>query len=294
MNESDLEAVKATRLEWKANDDRRDAGLPTNPPEVKRFDDISYGPAGTLNLLDIYEPVDADGKLPVVVNCHGGGFFYGTKETYQFYGLDWAKRGFAFVNFNYRLAPETPFPGALQDTNAVMQWISEHADEYNLDLNRVFLVGDSAGGNLVFQFMTTYSNTNYRDWFGFKELKKINILGAAMNCGVYFLSRPGMISGTIDTYFTEDVQKNMHECMTPENYIDATVPPLYVMSANQDFLHDEAVRMDQFLFDSNIKHEFKIYGDEKNPRGHVFHCNMRDDIARECNDDEQAFFENLM
>lgn len=289
-----LEEVQKMRLEWKKNDDHRDLGLPTNPQGVKRYNDISYGDSGVSNLLDVYEPKNITDKLPVIVNCHGGGYFYGTKETYQFYGLDWAKRGFAFVNFNYRLAPETTFPGALQDTDKVMQWVTKNADEYDFDLSRVFLVGDSAGGNMVFQFMTTYSNTNYRDWFGFKELDKVNILGAAMNCGVYFLNRPGAITGSVNSYFTDQVQKDMHEQMTPQNYIDSTVPPLYVMSANQDFLHDEAIRMDQFLVDSNIKHQFKIYGDNDNPRGHVFHVNMRDDVARSCNNDEQNFFESLM
>ena len=47
------------------------------------------------------------------------------------------------------------------------------------------------------------------------------------------------------------------------------------MTANQDFLHDSAVRLDGYLLAKEIPHELHIYGDMENPRGHVFHCNQR-------------------
>ena len=61
--------------------------------------------------LDVYRQKDATGKLPVIVSVHGGGWVYGDKERYQFYCMDLAERGFAVVNFSYRLAPEYKFSG---------------------------------------------------------------------------------------------------------------------------------------------------------------------------------------
>ena len=66
----DYREIRAT---FKASDDVRDAGL-TTPPDVRRFDDISYGPHGEWNLLDVYRPAAAgDAPLPVIVSVHGGG-----------------------------------------------------------------------------------------------------------------------------------------------------------------------------------------------------------------------------
>ena len=55
------------------------------------------------------------------------------------------KRGFAVVNYTYRLAPEYQYPAPLEDTNRVVTWVMEHAGEYDLDTENVFMVGDSAG-----------------------------------------------------------------------------------------------------------------------------------------------------
>ena len=67
------------RREWKIGDAKRDAGL-TTPDDIQRFDNISYGEDLVWNLLDVYRPKKQDGKLPVIVNIHGGGWVYGDKE----------------------------------------------------------------------------------------------------------------------------------------------------------------------------------------------------------------------
>ncbi len=110
VKENILKAAKAMNAMCKENDDKRDAGLPHDIPEVERFDDIAYGPKEKWNLLDVYLPRKRGEKVPTIISIHGGGWVYGTKETYQFFGLSLAKNGFAFVNFNYQLAPEVEFP----------------------------------------------------------------------------------------------------------------------------------------------------------------------------------------
>ena len=93
-----MEEVLEMRRMWKKSDDARDAGLPREVPGVRRIDDLSYGPDPKWHLLDLYLPENVEGKIPVIINVHGGGYCYGTKETYQFYGLNLAAHGFAFVN----------------------------------------------------------------------------------------------------------------------------------------------------------------------------------------------------
>ncbi|MBR1622682.1 MAG: carboxylesterase family protein, partial [Pseudobutyrivibrio sp.] len=74
-------------------DDKRDAGL-TTPDDVERFDDIIYGEDTKWQVLDVYRPKNVQGKLPVIISVHGGGWVYGDKERYQFYCMSLAERGF--------------------------------------------------------------------------------------------------------------------------------------------------------------------------------------------------------
>jgi len=115
-----------------------------------RCDDIAYGPDPKQQSLDVYRPKVAKGnKLPVIVNVHGGSWVYGNKEWYQFYCMDLAQRGFAVVNFKYRLAPKNQYPASLEDTNCVFTWVLAHAEKYGFDTKYVFAVavGDSMGAH---------------------------------------------------------------------------------------------------------------------------------------------------
>ena len=148
---------------------------------------ISYGSHGEDSLLDVYFPEGTASALPTIVSIHGGGYVYGSKEIYRRYGMDMARRGFAFVNFNYRLAPKWKFPTPLVDTNAVMQWIVKNAHRYHLDPERIFLVGDSAGAQLASQYAAMWANPGYAAAFAMK-LPRITIRALGLNCGMYDMS----------------------------------------------------------------------------------------------------------
>lgn len=290
MTEELLAEIKKWRQGCKANDDKRDSGLPTEIPEVKRINDLQYGPDPKWNLLDLYLPKKVSGKIPLIINIHGGGWVYGTKETYQFYGLGLAKRGFAFVNPNYRLAPEVQYPAELDDVNRYVHWVSEHADEYNLDKNNVFLVGDSAGGQMAEQYTTILTNPLYRKKFGY-ELPDLKFRAIALNSPATFMLDQGMIDGVTAAYFGQAVHDSEKmDQLNVEKYITQDFLPTFISTANRDFIHDCAVRLDGFLRARGVEVIQKSWGDERNPRGHVFLINQKDELARDANDQEMEFF----
>ena len=71
--------VAKIRHDWGLSDAKRDETKKT-PENIQRFDNILYGEDKTWQILDVYKPKSAEVKLPVIVNVHGGGWVYGTKE----------------------------------------------------------------------------------------------------------------------------------------------------------------------------------------------------------------------
>lgn len=105
-------------------------------------------PADPEVAVRIYRPQREPG--PAIVWLHGGGFVMGDLDTEH----PWAARladssGVTVVSVDYRLAPENPFPAALDDVYAVLTWTAEHAADLGIDPERIAVGGHSAGGGLA-------------------------------------------------------------------------------------------------------------------------------------------------
>ncbi|AXQ28324.1 alpha/beta hydrolase [Solimonas sp. K1W22B-7] len=106
------------------------------------------GPGGPLRLR-LYYP-DAPGPLPLTLFLHGGGFVACGLDTHDNICRCLAVRAQTLVvSVDYRLAPEAPFPAAVQDAVAALEWLRAHAGEIGGDAQRIAVAGDSAGGNLA-------------------------------------------------------------------------------------------------------------------------------------------------
>ena len=287
--------VKITRKLWAAGDAKRDAGL-TEPQDVEKIRDLSYGPYETANLLDIYRPAELAGQtLPVIVNVHGGGYFYGDKELYRFYAMRLAQSGFAVVNFNYRLAPEHLFPAPIEDALAVFKWISAHAKKYKLDKTNLFLVGDSAGAQLVSQLACICMNKAYAKFFGFTMPREMKIRAVSLACGLYDLKQEISPENLMMMDYLGDISMAQDERIDVMSYITGDYPPTYIFSASQDMMLPKCRPFAAFLRKKGIRVQSRVYGKkEDSEAGHVFHVNMRLPLGERCNKDQINFFKRQL
>jgi alpha-L-fucosidase 2 len=123
------------------------AGLTAAPIDKT---DVEYGrPGGHTLLLDLHIP-DGPGPFPAAILVHGGGFDGGSKSTNcrpLFEPL--ANANFAWFSIDYRMAPEFRFPEAREDMASAIRWVKANAAEYHVDVSKIAIIGESAGGFLV-------------------------------------------------------------------------------------------------------------------------------------------------
>lgn len=109
--------------------------------------DQRYGP-DPKQVLDVYRPTPRRGA-PILIYVHGGAYVTGDKnafgEVYANIGWWFARQGIVALNATYRLAPGSPWPGAVQDVRAMVAWARENAARLGADPDRIFLMGHSAG-----------------------------------------------------------------------------------------------------------------------------------------------------
>ena len=133
--------------------------LPRRPmhPDLRVEDFRIDGPAGPIPIR-VYWPDDSVGEPartvtaahPVTMFFHGGGFALGDLDTHDATARDHAVGAASVVvSVDYRLAPEHPYPAAVEDAWAATRWVAEHAGEFGADSSRFAVAGDSAGGNLA-------------------------------------------------------------------------------------------------------------------------------------------------
>ena len=129
-----------------------DPGQP-NPRAQARSDRLTTENlylGGKLRARLYLPPGCGSGLLPVVLFAHGGGWVIGSIETHDSLCRTLCEQsGCAFVSVDYRLAPEHPWPAAADDVECALHWLVSHGSDLGLDINRLGVMGDSAGGNLA-------------------------------------------------------------------------------------------------------------------------------------------------
>lgn len=222
-------------------------------PELSVEDREIPGPAGPIPVR-VYRPPAPDGAtLPVVVFIHGGGWSVGNLDSYDSTARRHAAgTGAVVVSVGYRLAPEHPFPAAVDDTWAATRWVADHAAELGGDASRLAVAGDSAGGNLAaviaqlardaggpalrFQLLWYPATTWDTTLPSFSENAKAPILGVAAVKG---FSR--WYAGDVDL-------SDPPATLVPARAADLSgLPPAYIAVAGHDPLRDDGIRYGELM-----------------------------------------------
>jgi len=127
------------------------ATLATRSDRVTRSDIHVPGPPGAPDVLvRVYEPPSSPSPRSAIIAIHGGGLVMGSYVQDDERLSRWSyELGLVAISVDYRLAPEHPYPKALEDCYTVLTWVFAHAGAWRLDPNRIGVFGASAGGGLA-------------------------------------------------------------------------------------------------------------------------------------------------
>ena len=246
----------------------------------------------------VYRP-DSDEPLPAVLNFHGGGFWMGDGYIFDPLVVEMALQArVAVFSVDYRLAPEYPFPAALDDCYRALQWVAENAARFNVDPARLGVMGQSAGGNLaaavalkardeggpklVFQYLQvpTVDLSDRTDWPSFAEAGDDYFLkvSAFPSMRDAYLPRP---QDRVDPY-ASPLRATSHR----------DLPQALVVAAQFDPLRDQAVAYAEALRAGGVPVEMVVvpgvlHGFIGTP------ARAREHIAVEARAMQQAFYPGL-
>ena len=219
------------------------------PPIYHVEDSAISGETGEIPIR-IYRPND-DRELPLLMWFHGGGWVLGDLDTGEFKCRKLAHDvGCVVVSVDYRCAPETPFPGAIDDCFAATLWAASSADELGVDPSHIAVAGDSAGGNLAACVALRARDAGLNLVF---QLLVYPVIEANFDRASYsdnaegYLLTASAMKWFWDCYVPNIADRN-HSDVAPICASDLSgLPPALVMTAEFDPLRDEAEDYGQAL-----------------------------------------------
>ncbi|SFO36463.1 alpha/beta hydrolase [Sphingomonas sp. OK281] len=258
------------------------------PDGVRLRSDVGYGHRYPNSFFDIWSlPTGNGSRRPTIVNIHGGGWFIGSKDGGDPLagadGIGGAQRptllllkaGFNVVNLDYALAPAYRYPVALRQLNQALGFLREHAEEYELDMGNVIIMGTSAGAQMSAQYGLILADREYASRIGIRPtIQRADVKGLIL------FSPPLRVSdlnwGT-DRIFraylgTKDVaQDERARELDVIRGVSSSYPPTYITDGNQaDTFPRDAQAMARALERHRVDHVFNYYPQGMAKLGHNY------------------------
>ncbi len=237
-------------------------GALAQTPVTVEKDVIFSRTLGSAVLADIAYPVDGE-DLPVIMYVHGGRWRGGTRVNNA--GLQvaqWAGMGFFAMTIDYRLVGASPAPAPYQDTQTAIRWVHAHADEYGIDPDRIYLIGNSSGGHLV-ALVATLGEGPYERVGGWEDARS-DVRAVISAAGPYDLNT--LSWGELWTPVEGDIYE-ARRIASPIHHIGPGTKPILVVHSDDDrsVPIQQAVDMAAALERAGVQYRFVHYTD----RGHM-------------------------
>lgn len=215
------------------------------PEGTKLHGNISYM-QDTLkkHLLDIYLPPNANGKVPLVIWVHGGGWLSNDKYADMGYMKETIaeiiNQGYALASIDYRFSIQATFPAQMLDCNAAISYLYDHASEYGFDPNRFALMGFSAGGHLA-SMLGLSNNQKVNEFFVPGTSKDFQFKAVVDFYGPADLT---LFPGAIDAKSPEGLligaapldRPDLAKMASPVSFVDEKDPPFLIIHGEKDDL----------------------------------------------------------
>jgi acetyl esterase/lipase len=234
--------------------------------------DVIYGRVeGSALLADIAVPA-APGPRPAIISVHGGRWRAGHRaDASSIKVSQWAEFGFFAMSIDYRLVGGSPAPASYVDTLCAIRWVHAHAAEYQIDPERVYLIGQSAGGHLV-SLVATLGEGPFPRAGGWDKARS-DVRAVISVAAPYELNT--LSWGNLWTPVSGEVQE-ARRVASPVSHVSATTKPLLVIHSDDDksVPVPQAVDMVARLKAAGVHHRFVHYTD----RGHM---GITDEVIKE-------------
>lgn len=272
--------VKIMQVSWKFCDksDKKRMATQTPPENVVKVKDVEYLDDGNpYHKFDVFYPEGTIPKegLPVIIDIHGGGWMYASKDLNEYYCMELANKGYCVFSISYRLVPDVTVYEQIKDCTDALAYINSNMKNYPANKKTVMLTGDSAGGQLALYSTILNNNPDAREIFGTVDTK-LNIKCLLLTSPVTYAKSGGWFS-----IYTKKMWGEDYKAKAAYNYMDLdeimelanNMPPTYFITSSGDTLaHDQTVNAYNYFADKGYECEIQDFTDLKDGKKlpHVF------------------------
>ena len=272
--------VKIMQVSWKFCDksDKKRMATQTPPENVVKVKDVEYLDDGNpYHKFDVFYPEGTISKegLPVIIDIHGGGWMYASKDLNEYYCMELANKGYCVFSISYRLVPDVTVYEQIKDCTDALAYINSNMKNYPANKKTVMLTGDSAGGQLALYSTILNNNPDAREIFGTVDTK-LNIKCLLLTSPVTYAKSGGWFS-----IYTKKMWGKDYKTKAAYNYMDLdeimelanNMPPTYFITSSGDTLaHDQTVNAYNYFADKGYECEIEDFTDLKEGKKlpHVF------------------------
>lgn len=272
--------VKIMQVSWKFCDksDKKRMSTQTPPQNIVKVKDVTYLDDGNpYHKFDVFYPegtIPEEG-LPVIIDIHGGGWMYASKDLNEYYCMELANKGYCVFSISYRLVPDVTVYEQIKDCTDALAYINSNMKNYPANKKTVMLTGDSAGGQLALYSTILNNNPDAREIFGTVDTK-LNIKCLLLTSPVTYAKSGGWFS-----IYTKKMWGKDYKTKAAHNYMDLdeimvlanNMPPTYFITSSGDTLaHDQTVNAYNYFADKGYECEIQDFTDLRDGKKlpHVF------------------------